>query len=60
MKLVAKTLYGLEEVLAAELNALGAEKISVLNRAVMFEGPRGAFSPYSFSRVYHCKPERPL
>ena len=37
MRLLVKTLYGLEEVLAAELTALGAENVQVLNRAVAFE-----------------------
>jgi putative N6-adenine-specific DNA methylase len=38
MKLIAKTLYGLEEILAEELLRLGAQNINVLNRAVSFEG----------------------
>jgi len=40
MKYVAKTLYGLEKVLAAELSALGAENIKPGNRAVVFEGSK--------------------
>lgn len=36
--LTAKTLTGLEEVLAAELKALGANEVSVQNRAVAFRG----------------------
>jgi len=40
MKLLAKTLYGLEEVLASELAGLGAEKVTRLNRAVAFEGSK--------------------
>lgn len=40
MKLVAKTLYGLEEVLARELASLGAENIKAGNRAVTFEGSK--------------------
>lgn len=36
--LIATTLFGLEEVLAAELQTLGAQDISVLNRAVSFSG----------------------
>lgn len=40
MKLVAKTLFGLEEVLASELAGLGAGNITVLNRAVAFEGSK--------------------
>ena len=38
MRLIAKTLAGLEEVLAHELEALGAQNIEPLNRAVAFEG----------------------
>ncbi|MRR20485.1 class I SAM-dependent RNA methyltransferase [bacterium] len=40
MKLLAKTLFGLEEVLAAELAAMGATGVTKLNRAVAFEGPK--------------------
>ncbi|MBK7713285.1 MAG: hypothetical protein IPJ37_21860 [Bacteroidales bacterium] len=40
MKLVAKTLYGLESVLADELVALGASDIEKVNRAVTFRGDR--------------------
>ncbi len=40
MKLIAKTLYGLEGVLAQELEALGAENIKAGNRAVAFEGSK--------------------
>lgn len=36
--LIAQTLQGLEEVLAEELNQLGASSIEVLKRAVRFEG----------------------
>ena len=38
MKYIAKTLYGLENVLAGELKTLGASDIIVLNRAVGFSG----------------------
>lgn len=38
MKLIAKTLYGLEEVLSEELSELGAGNIQPVNRAVIFEG----------------------
>lgn len=38
MKLLVKTLAGLEPVLAKELKELGAEAIEPLNRAVAFEG----------------------
>jgi len=37
-ELIAKTLFGLEEVLAGELRQLGAQKIEPLNRAVKFQG----------------------
>ncbi|MBR3412640.1 MAG: RNA methyltransferase [Bacteroidales bacterium] len=37
-KMVAKTMMGLEEVLAEELRDCGAENIECLNRAVNFEG----------------------
>jgi putative N6-adenine-specific DNA methylase len=40
MKLVAKTLYGLEKVLAAELETLGATGIIPVNRAVIFDGSK--------------------
>lgn len=38
LKLVAKTLFGLEPILAQELKDLGAKNTVVLNRAVEFEG----------------------
>ena len=37
-RMVAKTLYGLESVLAAELGALGADDIHPMNRSVEFSG----------------------
>lgn len=37
-KLIAKTFFGLEHVLANELAAIGSENITVLNRAVSFTG----------------------
>ena len=37
-KMVAKTMVSLEEVLADELRALGAENVVPLTRAVEFEG----------------------
>jgi putative N6-adenine-specific DNA methylase len=40
MKLVAKTLYGLENVLADELKMLGASDIRIVNRAVLFSGTK--------------------
>jgi putative N6-adenine-specific DNA methylase len=38
MRFIAKTLYGLENLLARELSDLGAVEISVANRAVLFNG----------------------
>jgi len=38
MKLVAKSFFGLENVLSDELRNLGAENIKIANRAVIFEG----------------------
>jgi putative N6-adenine-specific DNA methylase len=40
MRYIAKTLYGLEDILASELTAMGAENVSVLNRAVAYQGSR--------------------
>lgn len=40
MKILAKTLEGLEQVLADEIKALGGAEIKILNRAVQFEGDR--------------------
>ena len=37
-RMVAKTMMGLEEILADELRAMGAENIECINRAVLFEG----------------------
>ncbi len=37
-KMIAKTMYGLEEILAEELRALGAESIEPITRAVAFTG----------------------
>lgn len=37
-RMVAKTMYGLEDVLAKELETIGAKNIEKLNRAVSFEG----------------------
>ena len=36
--MIAKTMQGLEEVLADELRELGATKVEPINRAVSFEG----------------------
>ena len=37
-EMVAKTLYGLEEVLAGELISLGANEVQIGRRMVSFEG----------------------
>ncbi|MBT4775298.1 MAG: class I SAM-dependent RNA methyltransferase [Crocinitomicaceae bacterium] len=37
-KLIAKTFAGLEDILAKELKAVGAENIKIMRRAVQFEG----------------------
>ena len=39
--MLAKTMFGLEEVLAEELKNLGAQNIKILNRAVSFKGDKG-------------------
>ncbi|MDP4266639.1 MAG: THUMP domain-containing protein, partial [Bacteroidota bacterium] len=39
--MIAKTIFGLEEVLAEELTALGALNVNVLKRAVSFYGDKG-------------------
>ena len=38
IKIIAKTFFGLEEILKSEIEELGAKGIKVLNRAVEFEG----------------------
>lgn len=40
-QIVAKTFYGMEEVLAKELLELGAQKIDIGNRIVTFKGDKG-------------------
>ncbi|MFN8309457.1 MAG: THUMP domain-containing protein [Chitinophagales bacterium] len=40
-RMVAKTIFGLEEICASELRKLGAENIEIHNRAVSFEGNDG-------------------
>lgn len=39
--MLAKTMFGLEQVLAKELEHLGAQNIKILNRAVSFKGDKG-------------------
>lgn len=40
-KMIAKTIFGLEETLSTELLRLGAKNIEIHNRAVSFEGDKG-------------------
>ena len=49
MRLVAKTLYGLENVLAEELTSLGASDVKTANRAVLFNGDKNLLY-----RVNYC------
>jgi len=49
MKLIAKTLYGLEKTLADELISLGAKAVQQVNRAVIFEG-----NNYLLYKVNYC------
>jgi putative N6-adenine-specific DNA methylase len=39
--MLAKTMFGLEEILAEELRKLGAQNIQTINRAVSFKGDKG-------------------
>ena len=39
--MTAKTLFGLENILANELKNLGAQNIKIMNRAVNFKGDTG-------------------
>ena len=39
--MLAKTMYGLEEILAEELKDLGAQNVKIQNRAVSFKGDTG-------------------
>ena len=39
--MLAKTMFGLEEILADELKKIGAQNIKILNRAVSFKGDTG-------------------
>lgn len=49
MNFVAKTLYGLEKVLAEELIGLGAADVQAVNRAVLFKGDKNLLY-----RVNYC------
>ena len=39
--MLAKTMFGLEEILAEELSKLGAQNVKTMNRAVSFKGDKG-------------------
>ncbi len=39
--MLAKTMFGLEEILADELRKLGAQNVKPMNRAVSFKGDKG-------------------
>ena len=39
--MLAKTMFGLESILAKELKKLGAQNIKIMNRAVSFKGDKG-------------------
>ena len=39
--MLAKTMYGLEEILADELRDMGAQNVKIQNRAVSFKGDTG-------------------
>jgi putative N6-adenine-specific DNA methylase len=41
IKMIAKTLFGLEEILSQELQRLGAKNVEIHNRAVSFTGDKG-------------------
>ena len=40
-KMIAKTFFGFEEILAQELRTLGAQEVEVGTRAVLFKGDKG-------------------
>ena len=48
-KLIAKTFAGLEDILAKELKAVGAENIKIMRRAVQFEGDSEVMYRANFS-----------
>lgn len=51
IKFVAKTIQGLEELLAEELKVIGATNIDVQKRAVLFEGDKTIM----YRANYHCR-----
>jgi len=50
-EMVAKTLYGLEEILAGELIELGADKVQIGRRMVSFEGDKELL----YKANFHCR-----
>ncbi len=50
-RMIAKTLFGLEEVLAAELTDLGAHDVKVMNRSVEFVGDKRLM----YAANLHCR-----
>ena len=53
-EMVAKTLYGLEEILAGELLSLGANDIQIGRRMVSLPGIRKCFTKPTSIAVRHC------
>ena len=53
-EMVAKTLYGLEEILAGELLSLGANDIQIGRRMVPLPGIRKCFTKPTSIAVRHC------
>lgn len=49
--MIAKTFFGLENILAEELTNLGAENVEILKRAVKFEGDKAMM----YSANYNCR-----
>ena len=49
--MIAKTFFGLENILAEELTNLGAENVEILKRAVKFEGDKALM----YSANYNCR-----
>jgi len=50
-KMLAKSPAGLEQILAGELDLLGAASIEILNRAIAFEGDKALM----YAANYHCR-----
>jgi putative N6-adenine-specific DNA methylase len=51
MELIAKTLFGLEDILAGELIELGADNLQIGNRMVSFTGDKALM----YKANYHCR-----